>query len=197
MSDKQDSLFKKQQDSDLQDAINLLESRGFQVTKLKPSKKNLNMAEVVEHFYTRLKSVSGDTTALTARLSDKQDFKAVAIFHEKAKKTGLSKAAANETLMDLIDMVFDYYRDTKKPCPIYNLSYIISQKGSWVVQMAVQYARRKSVEWEASAEAEAIRRRIYSDLSSAEFKKIQDQRHSEILKEELIHDEEDKKGSET
>ena len=194
MSDKQDSLFNtvEEEDSkDLQDAILLLESKGYSVTKLKKGKKNLNMAEVVEHFYIRLKEVSGDQSAVSARLSDKKDFKAASVFHEKAKKTGLSRSAANETLKDLIDMVFDYYKDTGKTCPIYNLSYIISQKGSWVVQMAIQYSRRKADEWEKSAEAESIRRQIYSDLDSSEFQQMQSERHARILQEELSNGKEE------
>lgn len=190
MSDKQDSLFKNLEDRDLQETISFLESKGYHVTKLKRGTKNLNMALVVEHFYSRLKQASGDKVAVSARLSDKQDFKAVSVFHEKARKVGLSKSAANETLKDLIDMVFDYYKDTGKPCPIYNLSYIISQKGSWVVQMAVQYARRKAEQWESSTEAEAIRRNIYSDLDSPYFKRLQEDRHLKILKEKEQHGEE-------
>lgn len=192
MSNNQDSLFSNLEREQIKEAIELLESKGYKVTKLKAGKKPLNMATVIEYFYTRLKEVSGDQVAVASRLSDKQDFKAVTVFQEKARKTGLSRDAANETLKDLIDMVFDYYKDTEKACPIYNLSYIISQRGSWVVQMSVQHARRKEKEWESSAEAEAIRRRIYSDLESEEFKQLQNSTHAKILQEELTNGEESK-----
>jgi hypothetical protein len=183
MVDRQDDLFTDEEELKEREYIAFLESKGYTVLKLKQGKRGTTIADVVEHFYSSLQEVSEEQAVLAARLSDKKDFKAVSLFHEKAKKVGLSKAAANESLIDLIDLVFKYFKDTEKPCPVYNLQYIISQNGSWIVQKAVQHHRKFLATWEDSDEAEQIRREIYSDLDSDEFRELQKSVQSKILKE--------------
>ena len=110
------------------------------------------------------------------------------MFQEKAKKVGLSKAAANETLIDLITIVFKYYHELGLNGPIYSLNFLVSQKGSWIVQKAIQHQRKEELNWEDTLEAEAIRRDIYSDTDSELFIKLQNSVHDQILQQEETKD---------
>jgi len=187
---KQDNLFSSPDDAvELErQYITYLESRGYEVIKLKKGTRSVTIAEVVEYFYKNLKTFCGEKVVLAARLSDKKDFKAVSRFQEKAKKVGLSKSAANETLIDLISLVFSYYRDTKKECPLSDLSYLISQRGSWMVQMSIQHRRKEDSKWERSEQAEIIKRQIYSDLDNDVFQKLKESKHSKILNKQETKD---------
>lgn len=184
----QDSLFEKSDEDLEKDYTKFLEKRGYRVTKLLTTKKSPNIGEVVSYFYDKLEQVSGHRAAAVARLSDSKDFKAVSVFQEKAKKSGINRAMANKVLVDLIDIVFAYYIDTETECNLYNLDYIVSQRGSWVIQKAMRYHKKRCDEFEGSEEAERYRRGVYSDLDSDQFRAIQKLRHDSILEDKETTD---------
>jgi len=183
---EQDSLIKTKKVLREEEAVKLLEGLGYSVvageTKTSLVITNQN---VIDFFYGRLSEVADDSTVISNRLSENRELKAVKKFQEKALKENLSKNSANESLMDLIDLVFTYYDALNLNDPPYSISFLVSEKGSWIFTKALK-AHKDAVEsYEDSEEAEEYKRAKYNDMDEDEtFKKLRELRHKELLKGE-------------
>jgi hypothetical protein len=167
----------------LADCIKLLEESGYTVSKLKGSSKKVTNKKIVERFYFRLRETCGDTFSVVSRINESGDLKAVIRFQEKAKKEGMSKDLANETLYELVELVFNHYESLKLKTPPATLNYLISPSGFWILSRALAAHKAAIESYEDSDEAYRYKLQKYNDMDEDEnFKRLRDKRHEEILK---------------
>ena len=183
----QHTLVPKSLESREQEAIEFLKERGYKVVKLRTVGKAPTNQQLVEHFYNRLRELGGTEELLVGRrLNEDLDLKAVTRFQTKAKKEGLSKTAANQTLLDMINLVFDYFDQIPSiKNPPYSLNFLVSKKGSWIINKSIIAQKEAMESYESSEDAVEYKRKLYNDMEEDhKFIELKEKRHRELLKKE-------------
>jgi hypothetical protein len=164
------------------DAIKLLKDLGYSVSLPKSANTKVTNQDVIDFFYLELSKVAGEKHSITSRLNEKKELNAVRRFQEKAAKEDKNKLEANEILIDLISLVFEYYSELGLKDPPYSLNFLISENGYWIVNKALKAHRDAVDNFEESEEAENYKRELYNDMDGDEvFIKLREARHKELL----------------
>lgn len=180
----QKTLFTTAEQEEEQKAIALLQQKGYVVFKdeffVQETKRAVDLCNL---FYANLKKKLGALEFSLVSIDDAEDKKAIKRYLDKAHRLGVKKKEAIEYLDHSIKLFFEYYDSIGLTRPITSLSFLLSKNGLWIFQKVHTLHTQNIRTFENSREVEQYKEALY-EVEDERFKKIQQERHESLLKEE-------------
>jgi len=181
----------------IKDAIKFLEDQDYIVVKRERSFKEYSDGYTIKYFYNKLAELESRHNLCQSEIQnliisrDKEDKKALKEFNKKLlnKDNSLSNVEINTYICRCLDLLVKYYVDMKlTSCPS-SLSFLLSDKGSWIFKKLKDVHHQKMLEFELSEEVVKYKESVYNDDQDKEFQSLQSKRHKDLL--ESVNSEEE------